>query len=108
MKELIKSFNTLIEKIESAFKEKLGYNVCVLDSKIDAENYDYYLSKRGKDTILWVMIDNEFEPYIVSSIGMLGINNYIATIENYDVIMAYPDDCMWDETTIFILQKHEK
>jgi hypothetical protein len=54
------------------------------------------------------MIDNEFEPYIVSSIGMLGINNYIATIENYDVIMAYPDDCMWDETTIFILQKHEK
>ena len=52
--------------------------------------------------------EGECYSYTISSLGAKGEELFMKELEDVTIIMAYPDDSRWDDTTFYILDNKKR
>ncbi|MCK9477606.1 MAG: hypothetical protein M0R46_16950 [Candidatus Muirbacterium halophilum] len=110
IKEMLDAQQKLRDKVLSV----IGYD-SYDDSPIELNDEDEW-QLDGEE--LYIAVENmpmeealeegEYYGYTVSSYSMKGEKLYTGEIDDHTIVMAYPQDEMWDDTRIYILNNTKR
>ena len=107
-KQTLEEYLKINKDLREIIFKSMGFKFIDWESPIEYEPDTKFSIDIANCELVFYDKDNEAYYYNTSSIGMKCEEIYLTEIDDKVVIMAYPEDGSWSNTTIFILNKENQ
>lgn len=102
----LKNYKSFLEVLREVIDYKFAEDECAI---IDVTDTKFALKELGFINIWFDRMDEgdmwDYTPLVVSSYSSQGKKHYYGIEGEYIIFMAYPEDKMWDDTSIYIFSR---